>query len=89
MEGWEARNHLCTTTKYHPPHPFIHFISFFLGVSQALEANMILAEHGVTKAGANGEHGLVHLRVLEVDLPEIQGTFSLRFRYTNYIYSYI
>jgi hypothetical protein len=43
---------------------------------QAREANMILAEHGVTR-GSNGEDGLVDLRVLEVDLPEIQGTCSL------------
>lgn len=33
---------------------------------------MILAQHGTTK-GINGQEGLVDLRVLKVDLPEIQG----------------
>jgi hypothetical protein len=35
---------------------------------------MILAQHGTTK-GINGQEGLVDLRVLKVDLPEIQGLF--------------
>jgi len=38
---------------------------------KAKEAQMILSEHGATR-GSNGEEGLVDLRVLKVDLPEIQ-----------------
>lgn len=39
---------------------------------------MILAQHGTTK-GINGQEGLVDLRVLKVDLPEIQGEFLFLF----------
>jgi inosine triphosphate pyrophosphatase len=40
-------------------------------VSQAREMNMILAEHGATK-GPTPEQSMVDIRMLSVDLPEIQ-----------------
>jgi hypothetical protein len=47
-------------------------IAFVTGnAMKANEMNTILANHGATK---NSEGTMVNLRVLNVDLPEIQGT---------------
>ena len=46
---------------------------------KAREMRMILAEHGATK-GPDPEISMVDLRVLNVDLPEIQGKYEERIK---------